>query len=867
MILITSHIGLDFDGFASCLLLTKMYENAKILLPGALEDKLRYFISDNKEELPEFLYEFDISKVEKLIIADTSSISRLPHVKPLIEKLGSDSIVIFDHHGMDSLNINCKEIYIQKTGATTSIITSILKEKKIKIGDFFATAALLGIYEDTNFLSYPGTTALDLSSASWLVEKGGQLIKLNSVLKTTFSKRQIELFNKIISGLERFTFKGRDVAISTFISEKYEADISSILHRVMELESLKLFFCIFQLEDKTYLIAKNNYQDIDLRKLTKGKINGGGHEFVFTANLKKHTIFEIKKIVDEIIAQIPSLLKAGDLVKPAAYTLSENDSVDIAFSCMNRLRINSIAVKNEKGDLSGYVLRQDIDYAISHKFKAMKVKELMNMDIECVDSQIDIEKLRDIFLTSNQKIVFVKLQGDVLGIITRTEAFKRVLIQNSSVVKKVTYIHRLKKFLPEQYYKIFKIVSETADLLNIGVFIVGGFVRDLILRKRNFDFDFVVTNDGIKFAKALAEKLNGKCVIHEKFNTALIILQDNTRLDIATSRFEYYKTPGALPTVAKGHLYHDLYRRDFTINAMAISLNNSDFGHLIDYFGGKKDLKEKTIRVLHSLSFIDDPTRLIRAIRFKNRLKFKIGKTTESLMKTAVANRVYKNISGFRFLKEIKILFSEENASSVLSDLEKFSILNFIDENILIDAYIKDLTLKVDSAIAWHKLLFKSSDVDYWLLYIFAILMHYKKTNISQVISLLNLKKKQTQLLKMCKKTIRYLELFFNSTKKVGSSDSEIYNTLKNIELEILLFAVAYFESEEEKKIISRYITYLSDFKLLINGDDIIQLGIKKGPEIKRILDEVLKIAIDENILDRKMQLIVLNKVIKKDAN
>lgn len=866
MKIITSHIGLDFDGFASCILLSKLYKNSFVYLPGALEGKLRHFIVKNQKYLTNVIYEIDLEKVKKLIIADTSSKNRLPHVLELLENLNSNSIIVYDHHGKDVSNIISDLQYIQQTGATTSIVVSQLIESNIELTSFEASIGLLGIYEDTNFMSFPGTTSYDLNAAGWLMEQGGDLLQVNSILKTKFSKRQIELLNKVITGLERFSFKGRDIAISTFESEKYEADISSILHRVMELEDLKLFFCIFQLDNKTYLIAKNNYEDLDLKKLMGLTFKGGGHSFVFTANFKKKTIFEIKKQVDEIVATIPSLIKAESIARPAVYTLTEFDNVDTAFNMMNRLRINSIAVKNCDNEVIGVVLRQDIDYAMSHNFEKMLIKELMNVEVFYVDANADIEEIRDTFLTSNRKLVFVKMKNNLTGIITRTEAFKRVLIHNSSSVKKISYKHRFKKMLPEKYIKIFDVVSNTAEELNTEIFIVGGFVRDLILRKKNFDFDFVVTYDGIKFAKKLAENLNAKCVQHEKFNTALIIMKDGTRLDIATSRFEYYKKPGALPTVAKGHLYHDLYRRDFSINAMAISLNRVDFGQLIDYFGGRKDLKERTIRVLHSLSFVDDPTRLIRAIRFKNRFKFKIGKTTESLMKAACSNKVYHNISGFRFVKEMSVLFSEENASIVFNDLEIFQVLHFIDEKISIDSYIRDLALKIDSVISWHKLLFKTSEINYWILYVFGILIHLKSKDILNVVEKLNLLKKQVNLLFKYKKTIRYLELFFNSIKSDDCKDSKLYSAFKEIEPEILLFAVAYFENEKHKKMISKYITYLVDFKLLINGDDILKYGIKKGPEIKTILDKVTEISIDNKIFDKKSQLKILKEEIKKDA-
>jgi tRNA nucleotidyltransferase (CCA-adding enzyme) len=864
MIVITSHIALDFDGFASCVLLSLLFENSKILLPSAVEEKLRHFIAENEKEFPDLIdkIDIDIDKVTRLIIADTSNKDRLPHLGDCLDKLERNQVEIFDHHQTDSVNIKHNKRYCKKVGATTSIVVEHLNSKGVPIPPFFATIGLLGIYEDTNYLSYPGTTAYDLKAASVLMDFKGKLDVVASVLKTSFTKSQIKLLNKIIAGLERFTIKGRDVAVSMFVSDDYEADVSSVVHRVMELENLKLFFCIFQLGNKSYLIAKNNYNDIDLKQVMGAKLNGGGHEFVYSASFKKKTVLEVRKTVDEIISGIPSLLKAKHIARPAVSTLCENDIVDTAFNMMNRLRINTVAVKNGAGKVAGVVSRQDIDYAVLHGFNDMPVSKLMDIDVLYVSCDADIEDLRDIFLHSNRKIVFVELEKGEIGIITRTEAFKKVLIHSNSSVKKVSYKHRLKKTLPEKYYKIFLEASRIADLLNTRVFIVGGFVRDLILRKKNFDFDFVVTHDGIAFAMELASALNGKCIKHEKFKTALVVLKDGTRLDIATSRYEYYETPGALPKVIKGHLYHDLYRRDFTVNAMAISLNKVDFGHLVDYFGGKKDLKEKTIRVLHSLSFVDDPTRLIRAIRFKNRFKFKIGKTTVSLMKAAVSNKSYKNISGFRFLKEIKVLFSQDNASMVFGDLEKYKIFHFVDESIKIDSYIFDLALRVDSVIAWYKLLFKTSKVNYWVLYLFAIFIHLKSDNIKRIVNLLNLHKDMAWLLMSYKSKLRQLELFFSSEKGNTPSDAQIFFAFRGIHRELLLFAVAFFDNEENKKMISRYITYLSDFKLHISGDDVLSFAVEQGPVVKEILDKVLEIAIDNKITDKQLQLNILKQVV-----
>ena len=178
--------------------------------------------------------------------------------------------------------------------------------------------------------------------------------------------------------------------------------------------------------------------------------------------------------------------------------------------------------------------------------------------------------------------------------------------------------------LPQDILRLFRQIGKIAQENNCRVYIVGGMIRDLYLGRENFDFDIVVEGDGIALAKKLADKFKAKLVDHEKFATAVLFVPNGIKIDIATARKETYEHPGALPNVVPGNIEDDLSRRDFSINAMAASLNPEDFGELIDFFDGLSDLKKKEIKVLHDLSFIDDPTRILRAIRFEQRLKFKI---------------------------------------------------------------------------------------------------------------------------------------------------------------------------------------------------------------------------------------------------
>ncbi len=212
---------------------------------------------------------------------------------------------------------------------------------------------------------------------------------------------------------------------------------------------------------------------------------------------------------------------------------------------------------------------------------------------------------------------------------------------------------------------VIKIVGKIADELRIKAYVVGGPVRDKLLGIPNYDMDFVIEGDGIKFAEVLNKKLKGKLTTYKAFGTAIIECKGK-RVDIVTARKEYYKYPAAYPTVKQGTIKDDLFRRDFTINAMAIVVNKIDFGKLVDFYGGQKDLNKKVIRALHDKSFMDDPTRIFRAVRFSVRFGFKIETHTKKLMKEAVLSGFLGEVNVGRIRKEIELFLKEKNPKGCL---------------------------------------------------------------------------------------------------------------------------------------------------------------------------------------------------------
>ena len=212
---------------------------------------------------------------------------------------------------------------------------------------------------------------------------------------------------------------------------------------------------------------------------------------------------------------------------------------------------------------------------------------------------------------------------------------------------------------------IINIVGKIADDLKVKAYIVGGPVRDKLLGMPNSDLDFVVEGDGIKFAGALNKKLKGKLTVYRAFGTATIKIKGK-RIDIVTARKEIYACPAAYPAIKPVTIKDDLFRRDFTINAMAIAVNRKDFGKLVDFYNGRKDLKKGIIRVMHDKSFMDDPTRIFRAVRFAARFNFKIEPHTKKLIKEAVLDRLLAEVNTGRIRKEIELMLKEKNLKKCL---------------------------------------------------------------------------------------------------------------------------------------------------------------------------------------------------------
>jgi tRNA nucleotidyltransferase (CCA-adding enzyme) len=254
-------------------------------------------------------------------------------------------------------------------------------------------------------------------------------------------------------------------------------------------------------------------------------------------------------------------------------------------------------------------------------------------------------------LASGDERIAVVEDERIVGVVTRSDLL-RALGEQAAPPERLgpMLTHELARLEPLQ--PVFEAVAAISEPYE-GVYLVGGTVRDILLGERSFDVDIAVEGDAIALAQALADALGGRVRAHDKFGTAVVLYAEDERVDVVTARTEFYDAPAALPTVEHASIREDLFRRDFTINAMAVSLKGADLGRLVDPFGGRRDLEAKTIRVLHNLSFIDDPTRIFRAIRYENRYGFRMDDHTLRLARGTIEMGLVGDLSSARLRDEL----------------------------------------------------------------------------------------------------------------------------------------------------------------------------------------------------------------------
>jgi len=419
------------------------------------------------------------------------------------------------------------------------------------------------------------------------------------------------------------------------------------------------------------------------------------------------------------------------------------------------------------------------------------------------------------------------------------------------------YLYNLEPEIKE----LIGICAKAAAEGNYRVYLVGGFVRDLVLGVKNLDLDIVVEGDGIKYAEDLSTSLKAGLVRHRRFGTATLTLGHKIKIDIATAREECYPEPACLPSVKSGKVKDDLKRRDFSINAMAISLNQEDYGKLVDFFNGLDDLAHKRIRILHNLSFIDDPTRILRAIRFEKRYNFKIEPLTLKHLREAVKLKMLERVEPQRLRDEMILILKEADPLKLLKRIQQLAGFKFIHPRLGLSSSIMYLLGNSRRQISWFKKHYPNRrHLDTWLVYFASLLDGLTIKEVKAIFKLFVFRKGEE------KRVLTYKEITKSFIDKLSSKDtkpSAVFHLLDHLSYEVILLVKAKYKNKNLNRHIKDFFESYNSLRLVVTGHDLSKLGIKPGPEYQKIFLKVLNAKLDNKLHTKTEELDFIKKITK----
>jgi tRNA nucleotidyltransferase (CCA-adding enzyme) len=868
---ITTHINADFDAFACMLAAKRLYPDALVVFPGSQERNLRDFFVKSMVYMYNIvkIKDIDLKAVVRLVLVDTRQASRIGKFADIVHRPGLE-IHIYDHHPPMPDDLSGTVEVTEMTGAAVTIMTKILREKEILITPEEATIMALGLYEDTGSFTFSSTTQDDYLAAAHLLSQGANLNVVSNMITREMSPEQVNLLNEMIQSARHYTVSGVDVVITRVSSETYVADFALLVHKLRDMENLDVIFALAAMERRVYMVARSRVPEVDVGEIAMA-FGGGGHPSAASATIRGQTAIQIEETLFGLLNRlIDSRGTARDLMSSPVIHVDPNVTLRKANELLTRYNVNVLVVL-ESDNLLGVISRQVIEKGLHHKLDHVCVREYMTTEIDPVGPNATLAEIQEKIIGNKQRLLPVTDDGRVIGVITRTDLLNTLVADAKRMpefvadnrgqepqVREKSVAKVLQERLPEEIINILKAVGEVADSLGYHAYAVGGFVRDILLYQQNLDIDVVIEGDGIAFAKAFATSCGGRVRAHEKFRTAVVVLPKGRKIDVATARLEYYKSPGALPTVEMGSIKLDQYRRDFTINTLAIRLNPRGFGTLIDFFGGQKDLKARVVRVLHNLSFVEDPTRVFRAIRFEQRFGFKIGKLTSGLIENAVRMDFFKALSGRRLFSELRQILEEDKPVMALRRLNEYRLLKMIHPGIVYDATLEDLLTSVEKVLTWYHLLFLEVSCRKWMVYLLALIKPFKEPVVEELCDQLELTERHRKVFAREKIKADLCLKWMESQKSF--QNSVVYRELHPFHTEVLLYMMAGTTRQGVRRAISNYFTRLRPTATFLKGNDLKDMGLEPGPIYRKILDSLLDARLNGQVKTREDEVGFVNK-------
>ncbi len=424
-----------------------------------------------------------------------------------------------------------------------------------------------------------------------------------------------------------------------------------------------------------------------------------------------------------------------------------------------------------------------------------------------------------------------------------------------------TYLARL----PEDIRSLIETAGVLARDRGETAYLVGGFVRDLILGVKNFDLDIVIEGDGIAFGHEYARRLQAKLTPHHRFGTATVHLTGGQKVDIATARKESYPHPAQLPVVRPGTVRDDLFRRDFTINAIALQISGAGYGRILDLFKGRNDLRDGILRVLHPVSFIDDPTRILRGIRFEQRFDFVFEPFTYKLMRAALDGTMLERVEPQRLRDELILILKEDSPVKAMRRIAGVAGFSFISPKLRATGSVMRVLAGIERRLAWFAQHTSSPrPLDRWLIYFMGLVGELSVSDIHAVCRRFVFRKADEKRIVSC---VDVCNRAVTALEQRSLRRSDVFHILEPLSYEVIILILAHTDHARVVERVREFLTRSNGTKLSISGHDLGAYGLKPGPHYQRILKMVLTAKLDGTVKDRAGELRLAARIARAESN
>lgn len=884
MDLILCHQSADFDTLGAAVGAARLYPSARIALTGGSLPGVQEFLALYRDEFPLIeLRSVDPRQVQRWILVDCYDPDRLGKAAAWLSVPGA-KIEIFDHHlpatPLEELWPQQQvSAHIEAVGSTCTLLVERLQGAGIRLSPFERLALALGLHMDTGSLTFPETTARDAAALTWLMRQGVNLVVLRRFLGDGLTPPMQELLSQ---GLAQMQVEAvGEYRLGTWLLElpEFVPGLAGLVMRLMDLTGVDVLLLVARQGERLSLIGRARQEFAQLGRVM-ARYGGGGHDCAAAATLKAspdqplpdpaQVLSDLSQAVKE---RIPPPVTAKDLMSSPVRTIRPEVTIQEAQRVLLRYGHSGLVVVDGQGRLVGVISRRDIDIALHHGFGHAPVKGYMTTDVKTLSPDTPLAEIQRLMVQWDIGRLPVLQDGQLVGIVTRTDVLR--------------HLHQLPALSPQlaspalscpldltfaalspQHRRLLEEAARIADEKGLRLYLVGGAVRDLLLHRwgrqpssclERLDLDLVVDGPypstpqgtdppgwGLILGKALKQHFpEARLEIHGKFQTAALIWPGGFCVDIASARTEFYPYPASPPEVAMGSIHQDLYRRDFSINALALRLNGPQRGQLLDFFGGQADLQKGIIRALHPNSFIEDPTRIYRAVRFAVHLGFALDPTTEEWIRTAVASGLHDAVGGERLKQELAYILRSRDWPLAFERLAAWGALRCIHPALTWDPSLYRRLQRVGRwAYHFRRRYPELGSQEIWQLRLEALLLPLPQA--PQVASQLHLTQAGIERLSH----FSHYQALLAQLETGSLSPAQVVRLLQGLRIPAVIL-LAGLAAKPVRRLLWRYLQEWHWVKPPLNGHDLRCLGYKPGPLFQEILERLRCLTLNGELTTR----------------